>query len=85
VAENKKAKADDEPFRRTRRARGAHPLSRRRFPDRLAGRVRALRGDGRGHPDRRTEYWSVARQEAYADCAVSLERELEVHPELRER
>jgi hypothetical protein len=31
------------------------------------------------------KYWSVARLEAYADCAVSLERELEVHPELRER
>jgi hypothetical protein len=31
------------------------------------------------------KYWSVARQEAYADCAVSLERELEAHPELRKR
>ena len=31
------------------------------------------------------KYWSVARQEAYVDCAVSLEREQEAHPELRER
>ena len=31
------------------------------------------------------KYWSVARQEPYADCAASLERELEAHPELRKR
>jgi hypothetical protein len=27
--------------------------------------------------------WSVARQEPYINCAASLERELEAHPELR--
>lgn len=31
------------------------------------------------------KYWSVARQEAYVDCAVSLEREIESHPDLRIR
>jgi hypothetical protein len=31
------------------------------------------------------KYWSVARQEPYIDCAVSLERELEAHPEFRKR
>ncbi len=30
-------------------------------------------------------YWSVARQEAYVDAAASLQRELEMHPELRHR
>jgi hypothetical protein len=31
------------------------------------------------------KYWSVARQEPYIDCAVSLERELEAHPEFGKR
>ena len=31
------------------------------------------------------KYWSVARQEAYVDCAVSLEREIECNPDLRTR
>lgn len=30
-------------------------------------------------------YWSVARQEPYSSAAVSLSRELELHPELRSR
>ncbi|WP_431521784.1 DUF2093 domain-containing protein [Escherichia coli] len=30
-------------------------------------------------------YWSVARQEAYADATISLERELEMNPSLRQR
>lgn len=30
-------------------------------------------------------YWSVARQEAYAGVQLSLERELEMRPELRRR
>jgi hypothetical protein len=30
-------------------------------------------------------YWSVARQEAYASAAASLERELEANPALRAR
>lgn len=28
-------------------------------------------------------YWSIERQEPYADCRISYERELESHPELR--
>jgi hypothetical protein len=31
------------------------------------------------------KYWSVARQEPYANAAVSLNRELEENPELRRR
>jgi hypothetical protein len=31
------------------------------------------------------KYWSVARQEPYLDANVSLQRELEAHPELRVR
>lgn len=30
-------------------------------------------------------YWSVARQEPYADAAASLEQELNHHPALRKR
>ncbi|MGH6860955.1 MAG: DUF2093 domain-containing protein [Phyllobacterium sp.] len=30
-------------------------------------------------------YWSVARQEAYADARISFERELEADPALRQR
>ncbi len=30
-------------------------------------------------------YWSVARQEAYKDAHASLQRELEMNPELRQR
>lgn len=29
------------------------------------------------------KYWSAARQEAYADCRISYERELECSPALR--
>ena len=31
------------------------------------------------------KYWSVARQEPYVSASVSLQRELECHPELRKR
>ncbi|WP_420959560.1 DUF2093 domain-containing protein [Brucella sp. IR073] len=31
------------------------------------------------------KYWSVARQEPYADGVVSYQRELECHPEMRKR
>ncbi|MCO4318653.1 DUF2093 domain-containing protein [Phyllobacterium sp. 21LDTY02-6] len=31
------------------------------------------------------KYWSVARQEAYADARISFERELETNPSLRQR
>ena len=31
------------------------------------------------------KYWSVARQEPYADAAASLTRELELNPALRQR
>ena len=31
------------------------------------------------------KYWSVARQEPYANAAASLRREIEMHPELRKR
>ena len=31
------------------------------------------------------KYWSVARQEPYADAAASLAREIEVNPGLRSR
>ena len=31
------------------------------------------------------KYWSVARQEAYADARISLEREIEMNPALRQR
>ncbi len=31
------------------------------------------------------KYWSVARQEPYADADVSLKRELEMNPNLRRR
>ncbi|MBN9067885.1 MAG: DUF2093 domain-containing protein [Rhizobiaceae bacterium] len=40
---------------------------------------------GEAIPIDELKYWSVARQEAYVDCSVSLERELEAHPELRKR
>lgn len=30
-------------------------------------------------------YWSVARQEAYANAQLSLDREMEARPELRQR
>jgi len=31
------------------------------------------------------KYWSVARQEPYANATASLRREIEMHPELRSR
>ena len=31
------------------------------------------------------KYWSVARQEAYANASVSLTREIEANPDLRKR
>ncbi|MBZ0163241.1 MAG: DUF2093 domain-containing protein [Notoacmeibacter sp.] len=31
------------------------------------------------------KYWSVARQEAYVDARVSLEREMAMNPQLRRR
>lgn len=31
------------------------------------------------------KYWSVARQEAYRDAEISLQREIEVNPGLRKR
>lgn len=31
------------------------------------------------------KYWSVARQEAYADAEISLNREIESNPDLRRR
>ncbi len=31
------------------------------------------------------KYWSVERQEAYSDAHLSLQREIETHPELRKR
>ena len=31
------------------------------------------------------KYWSVERQEPYVSAAVSLQREIEVHPEMRRR
>lgn len=31
------------------------------------------------------KYWSVARQEPYASAEISLQRELEMNPELRSR
>ncbi|MCP1198495.1 DUF2093 domain-containing protein [Notoacmeibacter sp. MSK16QG-6] len=31
------------------------------------------------------KYWSVDRQEAYRDCNISLQRELELNPDLRKR
>lgn len=31
------------------------------------------------------KYWSVARQEPYANAAAALAREIEVNPELRKR
>jgi hypothetical protein len=37
---------------------------------------------GEAIPIDELKYWSVARQEPYANCVVSFERELEVHPEL---
>jgi hypothetical protein len=40
---------------------------------------------GEAIPIDELKYWSVARQEPYIDCAVSLERELEAHPEFRKR
>jgi hypothetical protein len=40
---------------------------------------------GEAIPIDELKYWSVARQEPYINCAASLERELEAHPELRKR
>lgn len=31
------------------------------------------------------KYWNVARQEAYADARISLEREIQINPSLRQR
>ncbi|TIW65263.1 MAG: DUF2093 domain-containing protein, partial [Mesorhizobium sp.] len=31
------------------------------------------------------KYWSVARQEPYANATASLRREIEMHPEMRSR
>lgn len=31
------------------------------------------------------KYWSVARQEAYATCELSHQREVDSHPEMRKR
>lgn len=31
------------------------------------------------------KYWSVARQEPYVSAAASLEREIEINPDLRKR
>lgn len=31
------------------------------------------------------KYWSWERQEAYVDAAASLQREIDVHPDLRKR
>lgn len=38
---------------------------------------------GESIPLEELKYWSVARQEAYANAEVSLSRELDAHPELR--
>ena len=35
---------------------------------------------GKAIPLDELKYWSVARQEAYADVAASLQREMELHP-----
>ncbi|GHC67894.1 DUF2093 domain-containing protein [Limoniibacter endophyticus] len=40
---------------------------------------------GQAIPIDELKYWSVARQEPYADVEVSFKRELEAHPELRKR
>lgn len=40
---------------------------------------------GEAIPLEELEYWSVARQEAYANAEISVSREIEMHPELRRR
>lgn len=40
---------------------------------------------GQSIPLDELKYWSVARQEAYADAEASLTRELEQNPDLRRR
>jgi hypothetical protein len=40
---------------------------------------------GEAIPLEELKYWSVARQEAYANAEVSLSREIDTHPELRKR
>ena len=40
---------------------------------------------GKAIPLDELSYWSVARQEPYADAASSLQRELEADPSLRKR
>lgn len=40
---------------------------------------------GKSIPLDELKYWSVERQEPYLDANVSLQRELEAHPELRVR
>jgi len=39
---------------------------------------------GRSIPLDELKYWSTSRQEAYADCRISFERELACRPELRQ-
>ncbi|KAA6204374.1 MAG: DUF2093 domain-containing protein [Candidatus Tokpelaia sp.] len=38
---------------------------------------------GQRIPLNELKYWSIERQEAYADCRISFERELDCRPELR--
>ncbi|WP_173932485.1 DUF2093 domain-containing protein [Chelativorans sp. Marseille-P2723] len=40
---------------------------------------------GEAIPLEELRYWSVARQEPYLDAEVSLKRELEMNPDLRQR
>ena len=40
---------------------------------------------GREIPVEELRYWSVARQEAYVDAETSLNREIDLNPDLRRR
>ena len=40
---------------------------------------------GEAIPVEELKYWSVARQEPYLDAEISLQRELELDPQLRRR
>ncbi len=75
-------------------------MNRFEGPGAREARVRYLDGDfqvvspgafvrcavtGESIPLDELKYWSVARQEPYATAEISLQRELEFHPELRSR
>lgn len=85
---------------RNHRDQKAHPMNRFEGPGGKEARIRYLDGDfqvmtpgsfvrcavtGESIPLDELKYWSVARQEPYANAEISLNRELQENPGLRAR